>query len=355
MSRFFSEKYSSLKPYIPGEQPRDKRYIKLNTNESPFPPSEGVAMAVAEESGLLQLYSDPECRELRAEMAKVFGVNENNVMMVNGSDEALNFAFMAFADENRPLAFPDITYGFYPVFAQLNHISYTEIPLKADFSIDPDDYVGIGKTVVIANPNAPTGLALGVDEIERIVRGNPDNVVIIDEAYVDFGGDTVLSLTKKYDNLLVIGTFSKSRSLAGARLGFAFGCEALISDLNTIRYSTNPYNVNRLTAKAGAAALKSNGYYMQNCRVIEANREQATAELTALGFKVIPSKANFIFAESDRISGEQLYLLLKEKGILVRRFGKERIKNYCRITVGTKEQMDALICAIKEIFREMSL
>ena len=222
-------------------------------------------MAVAEESGLLQLYSDPECRELRAEMAKVFGVNENNVMMVNrsedypafsymaiaddkrphafraitnGSDHADKFANMAFGDYNRPIALANLINGFYPVFSQLNHISYTEIPLKSDFSIDPDDYVGIGKTVVIANPNAPTGLALGVDEIERIVRGNPDNVVIIDEAYVDFGGDTVLSLIKKYDNLLVIGTFSKSRSLAGARLGFAFGCEALISDLYTIRYST---------------------------------------------------------------------------------------------------------------------
>lgn len=355
MSRFFSGKYSSLEPYTPGEQPRDKKYIKLNTNESPFPPSAGVAAAVAEESGLLQLYSDPECRELRAEMSKVFGVGEANVMMVNGSDEALNFAFMAFADESRPLAFPDITYGFYPVFAQLNNIPYTEIPLKADFSVDLDDYIGIGRTVVIANPNAPTGLALGLDEIERIVKSNPDNVVIIDEAYVDFGGKSALPLTEKYDNLLVIGTFSKSRSLAGARLGFAFGCEALIADLNTIRYSTNPYNVNRLTAKAGVAALKSNGYYMQNCRIIEANREQAAAELKALGFKVIPSKANFIFAESDRISGEQLYLSLKEKGILVRHFGKERIKNYCRITVGTQEQTDALIGAIKEIFKEMSL
>ncbi|MBQ2286939.1 MAG: histidinol-phosphate transaminase [Clostridia bacterium] len=355
MSRFFSEKYAGLEPYTPGEQPQDRAYIKLNTNESPFPPSVSVAAAVKEESELLQLYCDPECRELREEMSKVFGVNSKNIMMVNGSDEALNFAFMAFADQKRPLVFPDITYGFYPVFAQLNRIPYTEIPLKSDFSINPADYTAINKTVVIANPNAPTGLFLGLDAIEQIVSSNPDNAVIIDEAYIDFGGESALPLTAKYDNLLVIGTFSKSRSLAGARLGFAFGNEKLIADLNTIRYSTNPYNVNRLTARAGIAALKDNGYYMNNCRIIEKNREKTAAALKDLGFTVIPSKANFIFAKSDRIGGEKLYSALKEKGILVRRFNKERIADFCRITVGTDEQMTLLTDAIKTIFKEMNL
>lgn len=355
MSRFFSEKFALLEPYTPGEQPKDRSYIKLSTNESPFPPSKWVEDAVREECELLRLYSDPECSELRAEMSRVLGVGENNVMMVNGSDEALNFAFMAFADEASPLAFPDITYGFYPVFARLNRIPYAEIPLTDDFRINPDDYVGIGRTIVIANPNAPTGLEMSLDSVERIVKSNSGNVVITDEAYVDFGGESAIPLTKKYDNLLVIGTFSKSRSLAGARLGFAVGCEELIKDLNTIRYSTNPYNVNRMTARAGIAALRDNEYYMANCRVIEANRERASTELEALGFTVIPSVANFIFASSDRIGGAELYLALKEKGILVRHFGKERIKDYCRITVGTAEQMDALICAVREIYKERGL
>ena len=355
MSRFFSGKYALLEPYTPGEQPKDRSYIKLNTNESPFPPSKGVEDAVREECGLLRLYSDPECSELRAEISRVLGVGENNVMMVNGSDEALNFAFMAFADEASPLAFPDITYGFYPVFARLNRIPYAEIPLTDDFRINPDDYVGIGRTIVIANPNAPTGLEMSLDSIERILKSSGGNVVIIDEAYVDFGGESAIPLTKKYDNILVIGTFSKSRSLAGARLGFAVGCEELIKDLNTIRYSSNPYNVNRMTARAGIAALRDNDYYMANCRVIEANRERASAELEALGFTVIPSAANFIFASSDRIGGAELYLALKKKGILVRHFDKERIKEYCRITVGTAEQMDALICAIKKIYKERDL
>lgn len=355
MSRFFSEKYASLTPYTPGEQPRDKSYVKLNTNESPFPPSERVAKAVSEEVGMLQLYSDPECRELRAEMARVFGVGENNVMMVNGSDEALNFAFMAFADERSPLAFPDITYGFYPVFARLNRIPYEEIPLREDFSLSVNDYTDIGKTIVIANPNAPTGLSLGLEEVERIVKTNPDHVVILDEAYVDFGGTSALPLTEKYDNLLVIGTFSKSRSLAGARLGFAFGNEALIADLNTIRYSTNPYNINRLSARAGIAALQDNEYYMENCRKIVKNRENTAGELASLGFTVIPSKANFLFAKSDRIGGERLYLALKEKGVLVRHFDRERIREYCRITIGTESQMNTLIRAITEIFKEDGL
>lgn len=271
------------------------------------------------------------------------------MMMVNGSDEALNFAFMAFAEE---LAFADITYGFYPVFAELNHIPYTEIPLKDDFTIDAADYTGLGKTVVIANPNAPTGHFLPLSDIEKIVRGNPDNVVIVDEAYIDFGGESSRFLTEKYDNLLVIGTFSKSRSMAGARLGFAFGNEKLIADLNTIRYSTNPYNVNRLTAAAGMAALAENDYYMENCARIRENRAWTAEELTKLGFTVLPSKANFLFAETKMVDGGELYGKLKMRGILVRHFTKERIKNYNRITIGTREQMEAFVEAARRILEE---
>ena len=355
MSRFFSDKYSSLVPYTPGEQPRGREYIKLNTNESPFPPSDGVLKAVSAECPLLRFYSDPECSALRAAASRVFGVSESKIMMVNGSDEALNFAFAAFADENSPLAFPDITYGFYPVFAQLNRIPYVELPLREDFSLSYEDYIGINRTIVIANPNAPTGLYITPEMIERIAKSNPDNVVIIDEAYIDFGGTSAMPLVEKYDNLLIIGTFSKSRSLAGARLGFAVGNEALISDLNTVRYSTNPYNVNRLTARAGIAALDDNDYYMNNCRIIERERERISASLTSLGFNVIPSKANFILAKSNRIDGKSLYLALKEKGILVRHFDKERINDYCRITVGTREQMDTLFGAINEIYGENGL
>ena len=330
MSKFFSDKYSSLVPYTPGEQPQDKKYVKLNTNESPFPPSQAVAKAVEEEAGRLQFYSDPECVALRKKAAEVFGINDDEIIMTNGSDEVLNFAFMAFADEKKPLRFADITYGFYPVFAELNHIPYTEIPLKEDFTLDPNDYMAVNETVVIANPNAPTGLALGLEAIEEIIKSNPDNV-------------------EKYDNLLVTGTFSKSRSMAGARLGFGIGSAKLIADLNTVKYSTNPYNVNRLTAAAGIAALEENGYYMNNCKRIQENRAWTTAELEKLGFTVLPSKANFIFAKSDKIGGEELYLTLKEKGILIRHFTKERICDYNRITIGTAEQMKTFIDAVKEI------
>ena len=352
MSRFFSEKYSTLVPYTPGEQPQDRKYVKLNTNESPFPPSKAVAEAVEKEAGKLQLYSDPECVALRKTAAEVFGVNDDEIIMTNGSDEVLNFAFMAFADENNPLVFADITYGFYPVFAELNHIPYTEIPLKEDFSLDPADYTAVGKTVVIANPNAPTGLCLSLDLIEEVVKSNPDNVVIVDEAYIDFGGVSAVGLTKKYDNLLVTGTFSKSRSMAGARLGFGIGNAKLIADLNTVKYSTNPYNVNRLTAVAGIAALEDNGYYMDNCKIIQENREWTTAELEKLGFTVLPSTTNFIFAKSDKIGGEELYLTLKERGILIRHFTKERICDYNRITIGTAEQMKLFIDAVKKILEE---
>ncbi len=352
MSRYFSDRYASLVPYVPGEQPQDRRYLKLNTNEAPFPPSPGVLAAVAEESGRLQLYSDPDARALRAKMAETYGVTPDRVVLSNGSDEVLNFAFMAFASDDRPLVFPDITYGFYPVFAELNRLPYTEIPAKDDLSIDPADYLGGGKkTVVIANPNAPTGLFLPLSEIERIVKDN-DGVVIVDEAYVDFGGESAVPLTDKYDNLLVVGTFSKSRSMAGARLGFGIGSPDLIRDLNTIRNSTNPYNVNRMTLAAGVAALTDAAYYRDNCKKIEAAREKTAAELTALGFTVIPSKANFLFAKHPAIGGKQLYLTLKDRGILIRHFDKPRIADYNRITVGTNEQMDTLIGAIRKILNE---
>ncbi len=352
MSKFFTDRLSALTPYTPGEQPKDMKYIKLNTNESPFSPSKSVADAVAEECNKLQLYSDPENIAVRTALAGHYGVDIDQVIVSNGSDEVLNFAFMAFADPKAPLIFPEITYGFYPVFAALNRIPYTEVPLNADFSINVNDYIGVNKTVVIANPNAPTGMVLSLNDIEKIVSSNPDNVVIIDEAYVDFGADSALSLVNKYENLLVVQTFSKSRSLAGARLGFAIGNKKLIADLNTIKYSTNPYNVNRMTDMAGAAAINDNDYYAANCKTIIKNREWTTRRLVDLGFEVLPSKANFVFAKSNKISGEQLYLQLKEQGILVRHFTKDTIKEYNRITIGTMEQMKKLIDTIVSILGE---
>ena len=354
MSRFFSHRLDKLVPYTPGEQPRDMQYIKLNTNESPFPPSPSVIRAAAREAERLQLYSDPTCRETTEKLAEVYGIAPEQVILTNGSDEVLNFAFMAFADEDHPLVFPAVTYGFYPVFAELNRIPYEEIPLKEDFSVDFRSFLNLGgKTIVIANPNAPTGLCLTLTEIEEILKTNPDGVVIIDEAYVDFGAESAVTLVDKYENLLVTQTFSKSRSLAGARLGFGIGQKALIADLHTVRYSTNPYNVNRMTAAAGYAALCDNRYYMDNCRTIMANRTYTTEALQALGFEVIPSKTNFVFAKTERIGGEALYLELKRRGILVRHFTKAGIEEYNRITIGTKEQMEAFIAAVTSILEEL--
>ena len=353
MSRFFSNKFNSLEAYTPGEQPQDKSYIKLNTNESPFPPSPAVIEAVSGEVGRLQLYSDPECKLLVNKFAEVYGIKPEQVVMTNGSDEALYFSFLAFSDAERPIVFPDITYGFYPVFAKLIGIPFEEIPLSDDLSVRVEDYVGIGKNIVLANPNAPTGKCLSLADIERIVASNPDNVVIIDEAYVDFGGESAVSLIEKYNNLIVTGTFSKSRSLAGARLGFAISNKEIVKDLNTVRFSTNPYNINRMTMAAGYAALSENSYYMDNCRTIIENREYTAEALRRLGFEVVPSSANFLFVKSREVSGERLYRDLKAMGILVRHFSGERIREYNRITVGTREQMDALIYAVKLILKRI--
>ena len=354
MSRFFSRRYDALEPYTPGEQPKDQQYIKLNTNESPFPPSPAVEAAVRCEAPLLRLYSDPESTELTKKLAARYHLATEQVLVTNGSDEALNFAFMAFADETRPLAFADITYGFYPVFAQLNHIPYTQIPLKDDFTLDPADYLNLGKTIVLANPNAPTGLPLKLCDLERILKSNAGTVVIVDEAYVDFGAESAVQLIDRYENLLVTQTFSKSRSLAGARVGYAMGNAALITDLNTIKYSTNPYNVSRLDAAAACAALDEDAYYMENCRTIAENRVWTTEQLQKLGFTVTASKSNFVFACTERISGLALYEALKARGILIRHFEKPRIRAYNRITVGTLAQMHALIDAITAILEEQT-
>ena len=353
MSRFLNENLKSLESYTPGEQPQDKKYIKLNTNESPYPPSNEVIQAVsANEVSDLRLYSDPTCKVLKEKIAKRYDVKPENVFVSNGSDESLNFFFMAFCSSENKVIFPEISYGFYKVFADLYGISYEQIPLSDDFSINVDDYVDVKKHIVIANPNAPTGLTLSVDTIEKIVKSNPDNLVLIDEAYVDFGGESVIPLTKKYDNLVVVQTFSKSRSLAGARLGFAIANEKIIEDLEKIKYSTNPYNINRLTLVAGAAAIDSDDYFMKNCERIIKTRAYTEEELKKLGFYSIPSSANFIFAKSDKISGEKLYEMLKEKGVLVRHFTKDKICEYNRITIGTKKQMQALISAIKSILED---
>jgi len=351
MSRFFSNKYASLVPYVPGEQPQDMPYVKLNTNESPFPPSEKAQKIAAEECKRLELYSDPECRILIKKAAEVFGVSPEELLFTNGSDEILNFAFMAFCDKEHPAVFADITYGFYPVFADLNGVPYRIIPLTEDYRIRVEDYFDAHGTVFIANPNAPTGIALSVAEIEAVLQHNRDNVVVVDEAYVDFGGESCLPLIHKYDNLLVTQTFSKSRSMAGARLGFGAADKSLIADLNTVKYSTNPYNINRMTMAAGVGALSDEEYTRANCRTVIETREWTVRELKKLGFICLPSCTNFIFASCPTVDGEELYLRLKERGILVRHFNSPRITAFNRISVGSKEQMETLICALRDIMK----
>ena len=353
MSKFLDERYSSLAAYVPGEQPQDKKYIKLNTNESPYPPSPETFAAVnVNETENLRLYPDPDGRVLTKKLADCYGVESENIFLANGSDDILNFAFMAYGANGRKSYFADITYGFYSVFANLHGSDYTVIPLEDDFTIDADKFCGVDGCVFIANPNAPTGLALSLAEIERIISTNPENVVVIDEAYVDFGAESAVSLVKKYGNLLVVQTFSKSRSMAGARLGFAIGNKEIIGDLHKLRYSTNPYNINRITLAAGAACIDSQNYYDDNCKKIINTRAYTTNELEKLGFSVLPSKANFVFAQSDRIDGGELYLKLKEKGVLVRHFTSGRIKNFNRITIGTPEQMAVFIEKTKEILED---
>ena len=335
---------------MPGEQPRGFDYIKLNTNESPFPPPPEVIAAInCAEVEKLRLYSDPDCKYLRQALAEQYGVKAENIIVGNGSDEILSFVFMAYCDSETKVSYPDISYGFYPVYAELNGLVANPLPLRADFSVDVRQYCGVGTTVVLANPNAPTGLCLSVKDIEQIVRTNPDHVVVIDEAYIDFGGESAVLLTKEYMNLLVVQTFSKSRSLAGARLGYAIGNAALIDDLNRLRCSTNPYNINRLSLIAGQAAIDNQDYYDTNNLEIVRTRELTAKKLMALGFLLTDSKANFIFARHPMLSGQAVYEGLKARGILVRHFGNPRILDYVRISIGTLQEMEKLEKTLKEM------
>ena len=351
MSRFLNQQYQSLEAYTPGEQPRDMQYIKLNTNESPYPPAPSVVEAMnAEQVELLRLYSDPTAKNLKEKLAGLYGVSPENVFVSNGSDEVLNFAFMAFGGNGA--VFPDISYGFYEVYAELYGINAEKIPLEADFSVDYRKYCGKNKMVVIANPNAPTGMTIPVSQIEEILKTNPNALVLIDEAYVDFGGESCLPLIGRYDNLLVTRTFSKSRCLAGGRLGYAFANPAIIADLEKIKYSTNPYNINRLTLLLGEKTVDAEEYYQEKCAEIQKTRAWTAAQLEDLGFTVLPSSANFLFAKTDRMDGGELYQKLKQRGILVRHFTSPRIRQFNRITIGTMQQMAALVGALKEVLYE---
>lgn len=348
MSRFFDSKFASLEAYTPGEQPRDRKYIKLNTNESPFPPCPSVLEAVnSKEAADLRLYSDPVLLNVKQAIAEFYNVGVENVFVSNGSDESLNFLFMAFCENGA--VFNDITYGFYKVFADLYGIDKTVVPLEDDFTIDVGKFAGIGKTVFIANPNAPTGLLLTPSEIETILNQNLDRLVVIDEAYIDFGGESVVPLTEKYDNLAVVQTFSKSRQLAGARLGFTIANKDIIAGLEKIKYSTNPYNVNRITSLCGTLSMKDRDYFDKTRNAIIENRRYTTDELKSRGFELNDSYANFIFVKNPKFSGETYCRELRNRGILVRYFNSARISDYVRITVGSIEEMRELIRATDDI------
>ena len=351
MSIFLNPKIEAMTAYVPGEQPRDKAYIKLNTNENPYPPAPSVIAAMtAAEIEDLRLYSDPTAKVLKGKLAKLYGLAPENIYVGNGSDEVLYFLFRAYGQ--RGAAFPDISYGFYSVFAELCGIPATVVPLEGDFTIDPVKYHGLDRFIVIANPNAPTGLSLTLPQIEGILKANPNEVVAIDEAYVDFGGESAYPLMAKYDNLIVVRTFSKSRSMAGARLGYALGPAALIADLEKIKFSVNPYNVNRLTLRLGEATVDAESYYQEKCAAIIRTREETAEKLRNMGFEVLPSKTNFLFVKNDKIGGRELYEKLKDRGILVRHFSNPRISDFIRVTIGTDEQMAVCIAAIGAILEE---
>ncbi|AXQ78978.1 histidinol-phosphate transaminase [Streptococcus chenjunshii] len=339
-----------ITPYVPGSQPADKEIIKLNTNENAYAPSPEVADALeAFDSHCLRRYSSLDQDVLRQALAEHLAVAADQIVIGNGSDDVLSMAFLAFFNDSRPILFPDLTYGFYKVWADLYHITYREIPLAADFSLLEEDYMTANGGIVIANPNAPTGLCKSLKEIEAIVKANQDVVVIIDEAYVNFGGETALPLLDKYDNIFIVRTFSKDAALAGLRVGYGVGSPKLIAVIKAVKNALNPYNVDSIAENLAAAAVKSWDYYEQTCQKIIATRERFAEGLEALGFRVLASQTNFVLAEPPRVSAEALFTYLQSQKIFVRYFpNAERLRNYLRISIGTPAEMEKVIQAIQE-------
>ncbi len=347
----FKDNLRKIAPYIPGEQPKDvSKVIKLNTNENPYPASPGaeeIACNLRDEK--MRLYPPTDAGKLSKAIAKYYGVPEKNTFVGVGSDDVLATAFIACFNSDKPILFPDVTYSFYDVWAELYKIPYKTVPLDDDFKIVKEDYLQENGGIVIANPNAPTSVNLPLEDVEFIIKNNPDSVVIVDEAYVDFGGESAIPLLKKYDNLMVVQTFSKSRSMAGMRIGYAFASDAIIQAMNDVKFSINSYTMNYPAVEMGVAAIDDEEYYKATIAKIVKTREKAKEELKKLGFKVLDSKTNFLFISHERVKALKLFADLKNRGIFVRHWEKPRIDNYLRVTVGTDAQMKKLYEALREI------
>lgn len=349
MSRFWSDVVTQLTPYVPGEQPRLSKLVKLNTNEHPYPPAPGVLQAIAAVDGdALRRYPDPESLELREAFARRNGLQVEQVFLGNGSDEVLAHTFQALFQQRRPLFFPDITYSFYPVWCELYKLPWRAVPLQGDYTVDPGDYRGGNGGIIIPNPNAPTGVLLGLESIRALLEQNPDSVVVIDEAYIDFGGASAVALIPEFDNLLVVQTMSKSWALAGLRVGVAMGNAELIEGLQRVKNSFNSYPLDVVAQRAALAALADEPYFESACKRVVASRERLSAAMTGLGFDVLPSAANFIMARHAGKAARELFEALRSRGIIVRYFDRPRIDEYLRISVGTDAQCDELLSALRE-------
>ncbi|EPJ7764198.1 histidinol-phosphate transaminase [Acinetobacter baumannii] len=350
--RFWSPEVRELEPYVPGEQPKIQNLLKLNTNENPYPPSPKVVEAVQEvlheQADVLRLYPDPDATVLKQAIAKQQNIDVSQVFVGNGSDEVLAHIFKAFFLQDGPILYPDITYSFYPVYSQFFGTKTKEIPLNENFEIDVRDYTQPNGGVIITNPNAPTSIALSLAEIEQVLQANPDRVVVIDEAYVDFGAESAVSLINRYENLVVCQTTSKSRSLAGLRVGFAIAQSHLIAALEAVKNSFNSYPIDRFAIAAAVASFEDQAYFEEQCQKVITSREKLVRDLTEFGFNVLPSKANFIFATHSQHDAGQLAQKLREQGIIVRYFNKPRINQFLRITVGTNEQNARLVQTLKQ-------
>lgn len=349
MSREWTKNLRNIEPYVPGEQSKDKDIVKINANENPYPPSPKAAKVLKNfDTNKLRFYPSANSTKLKEAIAKYYKVDVSNVFVGNGSDDVLAVAFQSFFNSEKPIVYPDLTYSFYPVWCSLFGIKYKNYPVGDDFRINPEDYKEKNGGVVIPNPNAPTSLGEGLDFVEKILNYNQDSVVIIDEAYVDFGGTSSIPLIDKYENLLVTGTFSKSRSLAGLRIGFAIGSKALIDVMEAVKNSYNSYTVDSLSIEMGAASIEDDEYFKSTCKKVIKTRERVTLELKKLGFDVLDSQTNFIFATHNKHNMKSLFEYLKTQKVFIRYFSLSRIENYVRITIGTNEEMDIFLEKTKE-------